>query len=274
MSTPNPYAAPKAPVGDAEAAPRNFIPAGRAVPGSHGWSWIAGAWDLFKRQPLMWIAFAVVGFALFVALHFLIPVIGQIALILLTPVLVGGVMLGCRDLAGGRELEFSHLFAGFRERFGSLVSVGLISLAVSFGVALFVGLLTGASMSTLLGSGTDPAAVAAAGVTVLLALLVTVALLLPVSMAMWFAPSLIVFHAQGAPEAMKNSFVACLRNVVPFLLYSVILLLLSFIASLPVLLGWLVLGPVTVASLYTAYRDIFFDERAPAPEPRQAGELH
>ena len=70
------------------------------------------------------------------------------------------------------------------------------------------------------------------------------------SSASWTKPS---------AEAMKNSFVACLKNVVPFLLYSVILLLLSFVASIPFGLGWLVLGPVIAASLYTSYRDIFFD---------------
>jgi uncharacterized membrane protein len=85
------------------------------------------------------------------------------------------------------------------------------------------------------------------------------ALLLPLFMALWFAPALAVFHQQGPAEAMKNSFVACLKNVVPFLLYSVILLLLTFVASIPFGLGWLVLGPVLAASLYTSYRDIFFD---------------
>ena len=36
-------------------------------------------------------------------------------------------------------------------------------------------------------------------------------------------------------------------------------LLLAFVASIPFGLGWLVLGPVIAASLYTSYRDIFFD---------------
>ena len=90
-------------------------------------------------------------------------------------------------------------------------------------------------------------------------LLVMLALLLPLYMAMWFAPSLIVFHGQGPGEAMKYSFVACLKNIVPFFLYSVIFFLLSFVASLPAFLGWLVLAPVMAASLYTGYRDIFFD---------------
>jgi uncharacterized membrane protein len=57
---------------------------------------------------------------------------------------------------------------------------------------------------------------------------------------------------------MKASFTGCLRNIVPFLVYGVIGFVLMVLASVPVLLGWLVLGPVMVASIYTAYRDIYF----------------
>ncbi len=79
--------------------------------------------------------------------------------------------------------------------FGTLVSIGLIYLGITVAVALVVGLATGAGMWTLLGSGdADPAAVAGAGLTLLLAFLVMMALLLPVFMALWFAPALVVFH--------------------------------------------------------------------------------
>jgi uncharacterized membrane protein len=58
---------------------------------------------------------------------------------------------------------------------------------------------------------------------------------------------------------MKSSFIACLKNMVPFLLYGVIAFLLAMLASIPFGLGWLVLGPVLAASLYTGYRDIFLN---------------
>lgn len=48
--------------------------------------------------------------------------------------------------------------------------------------------------------------------------------------------------------------------MLPFLLYSIIMLVASIIATLPLMLGWLVLGPILVASIYTAYRDIYLDE--------------
>jgi hypothetical protein len=39
----------------------------------------------------------------------------------------------------------------------------------------------------------------------------------------------------------------------------VILFVAAILASIPFGLGWLVLGPVVAASLYTSYRDVFFE---------------
>jgi uncharacterized membrane protein len=58
--------------------------------------------------------------------------------------------------------------------------------------------------------------------------------------------------------ALKASFFACLKNIVPFLVYGIVGFVLAIVASIPVMLGWLVLGPVFIASVYTAYRDIFY----------------
>jgi len=273
MSAPNPYAAPRAPVADALEAARNFVPAGRAVPAMRGWSWIVDGWALFRQQPAVWIGLVIVAFLIFIGMA-LIPLLGSLAGMVLTPVFAGGLFAACSDQDQGRPLSVSHLFAGFRERFGTLLSIGFIYLGVTIAVTLVVGVVTGAGMWTLLGSGTDPEALAGMGLTLLVAGLIMVGLLLPVFMALWFAPALAMFHQQGPAEAMKASFAACLKNVLPFLVYSVIVLLLGFIASIPLGLGWLVLGPVMAASLYTGYRDIFFDQRAAAPQPGQAGELH
>jgi uncharacterized membrane protein len=57
---------------------------------------------------------------------------------------------------------------------------------------------------------------------------------------------------------MKASFAGCLKNMLPFLLYGIVLTIAGVLASIPLGLGWLVLGPVIVASIYTGYRDIYF----------------
>jgi uncharacterized membrane protein len=50
-----------------------------------------------------------------------------------------------------------------------------------------------------------------------------------------------------------------MRNIVPFLLYGLVGVGLAIVATIPLLLGWLVLGPLTIASLYTGYCDIYED---------------
>ena len=56
---------------------------------------------------------------------------------------------------------------------------------------------------------------------------------------------------------MKASFFACLSNWLAFLVYGLIILVLWFIASIPLFLGLVVLVPVLICSVYASYKDIF-----------------
>jgi uncharacterized membrane protein len=237
----------------------NFVPEGRGVAAGRGLSWIGEAWDLFKQAAGLWIGIVVVMFVMFFVAAF-IPLVGPLATMLFFPVLIGGLMLGCRALEENQELEFAHLFAGFRQSFGTLVAVGALYLAGYVVVMLIVVVLTGASMFTMMGMGGQPegADLMAIFATTGIAFLLAMALTIPLLMAVWLAAPLVVFHDQGAIEAMKGSFMGCLKNVLPFLIYGVIMFVLAIVASIPLALGWLVLGPMVVASVYTAYRDIYF----------------
>ena len=78
-------------------------------------------------------------------------------------------------------------------------------------------------------------------------------------MAMLFAAPLIVLSDADLGPALKTSFFACLKNILSFLVWSVAIFVLAFFASIPLFLGWLLLGPVLMVSLYLAYRDIFHE---------------
>jgi len=256
--TANPYTAPAATVADPAAPQGKFIPGGRTVAAGRGWSWIAQGWDLFKRQPGLWIGITITLFVILFALG-LIPLLGPLANAVLWPVLSAGLLLGCRALAEGGSLEFGHLFAGFRERFGTLIAVGAISFAISFAIGMLVAVVMGIGIFTMFGGGPGPGASPEALMTVMLAVLVMFALLLPLMMALWFAPALVVFHDRGPVEAMQESFAGCLKNVVPFLVYGLIGLVFAILASIPIGLGWLLLGPVLIGSLFASYRDIYLE---------------
>jgi uncharacterized membrane protein len=74
-----------------------------------------------------------------------------------------------------------------------------------------------------------------------------------------FAPTLVMLDELGATNAMKLSFVGSLKNIVAFLLYGGIAMVLIFLGSLPFLLGLLVVWPTLTAAIYVAYRDIYLE---------------
>lgn len=250
MSQANPFLAS----GDAPSGPGGGP---RSVAAGQGWAWIVSGFDLFKKNPGIWIVIMIIGLAIMMALA-LIPLLGSIALVLLAPVFGGGVILGCQSLARGGTLEINHLFAGFKTQTGNLVVVGALSLAGAFVSMLPMFFIIGTGVFFGASRG-DAAGAMAMGGSFLLAWLVTMALTIPLYMALWFAPTLVVLRGTAPVEALKTSFAACLKNIMPFLVYSIVLMVLGVIAVIPLGLGLLVLGPVVVASVYTGYQDIFGD---------------
>jgi uncharacterized membrane protein len=255
----DPYAAPRSRVADVPVAGSegSFNAEGHAVPAGNGWKWITDGWELFKRQPGTWILVLIV-FVLISFVIALIPLAGSIASNALGPVFAGGIMLGCRELDQGGELAVGHLFGGFRDHFGKLVVIGILYLVALVVVMLVAFGIAGAGVGFGALLGTDGGGPQVGAMTILLAVLIGLALLVPVAMAVWFAPALVVLNDLGIGDAIKASFSACLRNIVPFLVYGVILLALAIVASIPFALGWLALGPTLAASVYAAYRDIFY----------------
>jgi hypothetical protein len=257
MSQGNPYQPPRAQVVDVSNAPPlgAFVEGGRGVDAGRGWAWIAAAFDLFRKRVLAWVLITIILGVLVIVVNFF-PVIGWLVNTLLIPVYVGGLLLGCRALEEDGEFGVGQLFAGFSHSTGRLMAIGALSLVGWILVMVPLFFIMGTSMFGLM-SG-DPAAIAAAGPALMLGILVTVALSVPLYMALWFAPSLILFAEAQPVQALAQSFRACLRNIVPFLLYGVLLTIIFLIAAIPLGLGLLVAVPVLIASVYTAYRDIFY----------------
>ena len=259
MSEPNPYRPPAARVEDvvnAAADSGEFVDGGQSVAAGRGWGWIAEGFGLFKRQPGTWILITIILGVLFIAMG-LVPVLGALGTWVLSPVFAGGIMLGCHAAAQGGEIEVGHIFAGFRNRGGSLVMIGLLSIVAWIVVMIPVFIVAGAGIffGTMRG---DAQAMAAIGPGVLLAWLVTLALAVPVYMALWFAPALVALREIAPVEALKQSFRGCLKNVIPFLVYGLVLTVLLVVAAIPFGLGLLVMMPVLMASVYIAYAEIFF----------------
>jgi uncharacterized membrane protein len=235
---------------------------GKGLAAGAGWDWIVEGWSLFTKAPLMWILSLLVIFVVAVVVS-LVPIVGQLAFQLLQGVLAAGFMVACRSLEKGGEFEIEHLATGFSRRFVPLLVVGLIFLlgwvAIFLVFMLFVGVgMVGAFMA---GDPENAArAIMASMGSIVLGTLVMLALMVPLVAAYWFAPALVMMHDMKPVAAMKESFFACFRNFVPFLVYGLVMMIGAFIAILPFGLGMLVWIPVAIASTYVAYRQIFTED--------------
>jgi uncharacterized membrane protein len=264
MSTPpvNPYEAPRAAVFDPIPEHNEFslIPNGQSVSAGQGITWITDAFGIFAKAWVMWAIFGLVLLIGNVLLS-VIPIVGGLASMLLMPLLIGGLMLGCERLERNETMEFNQLFAALDQHTAQLLLVaclyfvgflivamivGLIAVLI-FGVGAFAGMFT-----------SEPSAIGAALLLpIILAGLLVLALAMPLVMAYWFAPALIVFHRLTAVDAMKQSFYGCLKNILPFLLYGIVMIVLSIMATIPLALGWIILVPWIVITMYTGYRAVF-----------------
>jgi len=245
--------------------PQHSVALGPPLGAAHGLRWwsSAFAWLFGDMERLgVWVGMWLCCFVLLAMLHF-IPLLGSAASSLLYFVFCGGFMLAARRTASGATPPFGDLFGGFGPTAGALVGVGLIVLVanlVIFGLMLAVGVgalvtaFVGGAVTTL--SVPSPAHVGL-GLGTALALLLCLALLVPLSMAAWLAPALIVLRGAAPVDALRLSLQASRRNLGALTVYGLAFIGLALGATLLLGLGWLVLMPLAFLSSYAAFEDFF-----------------
>jgi len=244
-----------------------------------GWRWIVRVFRMFRLNPLAWLLMNLVLLLLGSALM-LVPVVGPMVFALLTPVFMAGMMQACRDQESGGQVQVAHLFAGFRSNPGQLVAVGGVYLVGQIVVAGIMTWLGGEGLrvvlNTALRGGPPNQTGPVASDAVVFALLVGSALFTPLAMAVWFAPALVTLADVPAMSALRLSMQACLRNLLPIFIYSVLLVLgvmaglfllrlmlslvpgaIAFVRGFAALTALVVWVTVTLISVYTSYRELF-----------------
>lgn len=265
MTNKTPYDTPQADLRSSSLL-NNAIEQPRAVDAGNGWSWLANGFDHFRKNPGAWIVVVIAWTVVSLGLS-LVPVLGGLAVSLLAPLFTAGVMIGCQAQDEGNDFQVNHLIAGFSKNPGQLLIIGLVYLAASFVIVVFMVAIVGGTMflsvdTEALRTG-DPAAMQ--GIfenweVIIIGGLLGLLLFIPTMMLYWFAPALVALHDIPGLQAMGMSFRGCLKNILPFLVYGIIAVFLTILAVIPVFLGLLVVVPMIIASIYTAYRDIFFNQ--------------
>jgi uncharacterized membrane protein len=246
----------------------------RKVDARHGWQWLVQGLVLFRKDPAHWlmlIALLFIGSRVLLA----VPYLGLLV-VLITPNFLAGLTHGAQALEQGKPLRLGYLASGFLKNAGHLVTLGGVSLLGHFLMLVAMTTVAGAALSDVvqtMSTGTitqeTVAAMRVAAPRLLLSVCVGLAIAVPVMLAVWFAPMLVFFDDVKPGPAMLMSLWACLRNLMPMLVYAIalmgpLLVMMQIGVALtrqPDMGIWL-LAPVLVPSLYASYRDLFVQEPA------------
>lgn len=239
-----------------------LLPEPRRCEAGNGINWITQAFNLFKANWLLWIGIGVV-FLVIIAIASAIPLLGLLINIVVF-VFLGGIVKGADIQARGGDLKFEHLFAAFKTHLAPLCILGLLYL-VGIIIAMIPALIAlgGMLFSMLTGdiNAMSQGMASASLAGIMIAYLISLALMIPVLMAIWFAPSLIVLHDVAPIEAMKKSFKASLSNIIPMFVYGLVaVIVMSVVVLFTLGLGFLVVMPIMMLTYYTSYRDVWTDQ--------------
>lgn len=265
-------------------------PSFRRVPASRGLAWWGLGWRGFLRAPWAWLGMSL-------ALIFASVVLAQISHVLaqwLTmPLFALGAMFASeldRRWNRARSItpeglaveadnegalgDSSRRWAG---RIGPLLLASLIVLLLLAALTLLLALLVG----TLLGIGlmrlgsfaallqASPSAAmaglaAGAGMVWFVGVLILVSLFLA-SVVFWFVGTLVSLGGMRAWPAVRLSARAALGNLGALFVFSLLLVPVAILATIPLGLGWLLLPPVLSAASYASYDDVFGGEAPTGP---------
>lgn len=271
----------------------NDIPAPAAAPANPNNNfllvrdWLVGAWRLFRRDPWLWVGIAVFYFLAAILLK-RIPLMGNLVLLLLTPIPLASTLIIARDAAASPPAPAPAIPASWPDRARFFLQRPLTDITRSldqegfgFPVALLCIVVLGLGMIAVIFehvvaggsviSGIGGARYSGGGLRVttvigmVLALIVYGALLI----SLFFLVPLTLFRQQPVVQAITDSFLTWRRTPKPLTLFTGLFLVayaliaIAFGSSSTHWLGYLLvfsvgvlLLPMFVIGSYLSYRTL------------------
>lgn len=253
-------------------------------------NWIACGRHMVQQQPSLWYGMA----AVYIVLGFLltlIPFMGHLLLILITPMLLAGVIWGrahpeqaeaaaAPPATSAQALfqawiaqpaqELMRIFAQTDKIFAAVL-LGIVTLGLVMAVKIVGYLFIGGSMISGLAAGQS----AGTQLTTLLGMVLVAGLSVVLGMALLYSVPLTVLGNRQPLDAIPESFSACRANAKPllalvapfFLVYVVILVAFAnspWLGTLLLISIGLLALPLFIAAVYCSYLTLF-----PARPPGQ-----
>jgi uncharacterized membrane protein len=219
----------------------------RHVDTNRGVEWVSAGFNLFMKKPGELVIAGLILFVISFAMNF-VPLIGSALATMAGVVAAGAFMRASEAIENGQDpLAAAQAAAGV----APLFILGLIAA----GMGLAVGLISAAMITLAVGAAffSPFAGLGIAAVTWLLMMFISI----PMIMALWLAPGLVLMRGTAPLDAVRLSFMASLQNLLPFIIFYVIAAIACFLGALMMGVGLIVVYPVLLCAAYFAYKDMF-----------------
>ncbi len=269
--------------------PREFV--FTRHPARQGMAWLARAYTMFKQHRLAWVVLLLAYYLVLVLLR-TIPFAGPYAMTIMKPVFAVGLLAAAWSQERGAVPALSQLFQGFRANIWALLPIGAFYV-IGITLAVFASsLVDGGKLLDFLsgGSGMTEEQITAAlsDGRLQFGMLFSALVSVPVLLAAWWAPALVVFQDARPGAALVASLRAALANWRPLAVYAIgVFFFGGVVPGLVIALARLVvpspMDQVLVVALllpyslffaatlhvsdYVSYRDVFHAGETLAPLP-------
>ena len=185
-----------------------------------GRDWLLHGYDIFKKQPLVWIL-TLLAYWTAMFLFGLIPIVGLLVSLVISPGIAFGFICLAKAIDQNQAVPPRIIISGFTssKKF-DLILLGFYYCGSLFLIFVLIMLLNDKSVIDLvnnpdsqINSGTQ------SGNFFNIKIMTVLLLYIPIQMIFWFAPQLVVWGNLNSIKAMFYSFFAVLLNWKSFLTY-------------------------------------------------------
>ena len=185
-----------------------------------GRNWLLHGYDIFKKQPLVWIL-TLLAYWSAMFLFGLIPIVGLLVSLIISPGIAFGFICLAKAVDQNQEVPPRIIISGFTgsKKF-DLLLLGFYYCISLFLILVLITLLSDKSVINLVNNpDLQINSEANSGTFFNIKIITVLILYIPIQMIFWFAPQLVVWGNLNSIKAMFYSFFAVLLNWKSFLTY-------------------------------------------------------
>lgn len=218
-------------------------------------NYISEGIDTFKQNIGGFVGYTAV-FLLCNVVAAFIPVVGSLAMLLLTPIFLAGFYLTAHLIKNNQAVEFKDFFRGF-DYAGQLIAmyVVMILLIIVLMIPMIVGLTMTISSSAILPEdiSDNPFWIFS---QISLWMFVLIVPMVYFVIAWRWAPMFIVFYQMGFWDAMEASRRITTKKWWLLFAFAIVIGILGSIGYIALLVGFLFTYPAAMCMDYAAFRDV------------------